>query len=78
MATIEFHLEDGFEYVELNQLLKLCGLVGSGGEGKHVVASGAVTVDGQVELRRTCKIRAGQWVQVGGQDIRVLAPVAGG
>jgi ribosome-associated protein len=78
MATIEFHLEDGFDYVELNQLLKLCGLVGSGGEGKHVVASGAVTVDGQVELRRTCKIRAGQRVQVGGQDIRVLAPVAGG
>lgn len=78
MATIEFHLEDGFEYVELNQLLKHCGLVGSGGEGKHVVASGAVTVDGQVELRRTCKIRAGQRVQLGGQEIRVLAPVAGG
>lgn len=78
MGTIEFHLEDGREYVELNQLLKLCGLVGSGGEGKHVVASGAVVVDGQVELRRTCKIRAGQQVQVDGRLIRVLAPVAGG
>ena len=78
MGTIEFHLEDGREYVELNQLLKLCGLVGSGGEGKHVVASGAVDVDGQVELRRTCKIRAGQQVQVDGRLIRVLAPVAGG
>ena len=78
MGTIEFHLEDGREYVELNQLLKLCGLVGSGGEGKHVVASGAVVVDDQVELRRTCKIRAGQQVQVDGRLIRVLAPVAGG
>ena len=78
MGTIEFHLEDGRDYVELNQLLKLCGLAGSGGEGKHLVASGAVVVDGQVELRRTCKIRAGQQVQVGVQRIRVLAPVAGG
>ena len=77
MRTIEFALEPGRDHVELNQLLKLCGLAGSGGEGKHLVASGAVAVDGAVELRKTCKIRAGQQVQAGGQRILVVRPVAG-
>jgi ribosome-associated protein len=76
MHAIEFALEPGRDHVEINQLLKLCGLAGSGGEGKHLVASGAVSVDGAVELRKTCKIRAGQLVQVGGQRIRVVPPVA--
>ena len=77
MHEIEFALEPGRDHVELNQLLKLCGLAGSGGEGKHLVASGAVQVDGAVELRKTCKIRAAQVVQAGPARIRVVAPVAG-
>jgi ribosome-associated protein len=32
-----------------------------------------VTVDGQVELRKTCKIRAGRIVGAGDARIRVLA-----
>ena len=77
MREIEFALEPGRDHVELNQLLKLCGLAGSGGEGKHLVASGQVLVDGAVELRKTCKIRAGQRVEAGGQVILVVRPVAG-
>lgn len=71
MQTVEFPL-DG-EYVELNQLLKLVGLCDSGGAGKQIVASGAVAVDGAVELRKTCKIRAGQRVRLGDVEIRVVA-----
>ncbi|MDO1528539.1 RNA-binding S4 domain-containing protein [Fulvimonas sp. R45] len=71
---LTFELDRG--HVELNQLLKLAGLCGSGGAGKAVVASGAVTVDGQVELRKTCKIRAGQVVRVDGAEIRVVAAPA--
>ena len=78
MREMDFELEPGRDHVELNQLLKLCGLAGSGGEGKHLVASGAVLVDGQVELRKTCKIRAGQQVRAGTMSIRVVPPVAGG
>jgi ribosome-associated protein len=55
------------EYVELHQLLKLCGLCDSGGSGKHLVASGAVSVDGAPESRKTCKIRAGQQVVLRGR-----------
>ncbi|WP_049622703.1 RNA-binding S4 domain-containing protein [Frateuria defendens] len=72
MDQIEFELDR--EHVELNQLLKLCGLCDSGGAGKAIVASGAVVVDGERELRKTCKIHAGQVVHVDGLEIRVVAP----
>jgi ribosome-associated protein len=71
MHHIDFELDRAF--VELNQLLKLAGLVDSGGAGKALVASGAVRVDGAVELRKTCKVRAGQLVRIGDTEIRVAA-----
>ena len=71
MQILEFDL-DG-KYIELNQLLKLTGSADSGGQGKTIVASGAVSVDGVQELRKTAKIRAGQRVQMDNVEIRVLA-----
>ncbi|HMC96729.1 MAG TPA: RNA-binding S4 domain-containing protein [Flavobacteriales bacterium] len=65
------HFELRGEFVELNQLLKLAGLCASGGEGKMLVAQGKVKVNGQVELRKTCKVRSGQVVTCGGTEIRV-------
>jgi ribosome-associated protein len=64
------------EFIELNNLLKLAGICDSGGAGKAIVASGEVRVDGQVELRKTCKIRVGQTVEVADITIHVLAPDA--
>lgn len=69
MQILDFSLSG--EYIELNQLLKLSGLCESGGAGKMIVASGDVYVDGQQELRKTAKIRAGQMVELGGIQIRV-------
>lgn len=71
MQTQDFELEG--DYVELNMLLKLTGICDSGGAGKAIVASGAVLVDGTMELRKTCKIRAGQVVTIDDMDIHVLA-----
>jgi len=71
MQHIDFELDRDHDFVELNQLLKLVGLCDSGGAGKAIVASGAVTVDGDVELRKTCKIRAGQTVVLDDVEIRV-------
>lgn len=71
MQILDFELDR--EYVELNQLLKLIGVVDSGGAGKALVASGAVRVDGVVELRKTCKIRDGQVVALDGIEIHVRA-----
>ena len=71
MPVVVFDLDR--DHVELNQLLKLVGICDSGGAGKMLVASGAVRVDGAVETRKTCKIRAGQMVQVADYQIRVVA-----
>jgi ribosome-associated protein len=71
MQQIEFRLNR--EFVQLNQLLKLTGLCDSGGAGKALVASGGVSVDGSVELRKTCKIRVGQVVSLGDVQITVVA-----
>ena len=61
------------DYIELKSLLKLTDLVSSGGEAKVIIGDGLVTVDGQVELRKACKIRAGQVVELDGVAIQVVA-----
>ena len=66
----EFSLE-GREFIELCDLLKIKGLCASGGIAKVVISEGLVTVDGKVELRKRCKIRAGQVVEFDGHTIRV-------
>ncbi len=71
VETRQFQLRS--EHVRLCDLLKLAGVVGSGGEGKHRVAGGEVTVDGLPESRKTAKIRAGQTVECRGVRIDVLA-----
>ncbi|MGH8052580.1 MAG: RNA-binding S4 domain-containing protein [Stenotrophomonas sp.] len=71
MQRIDFELDR--EYVELKQLLKLTDLVSSGGEAKTLIGDGQVSVDGEVELRKACKIRAGQVVALGEVQIHVLA-----
>lgn len=75
MSTTQFTL-DG-EYIEVNLLLKLVGLCDSGGAGKMLVAEGQVQVDGQVETRKTAKIRAGQRVRCGDVEILVVADPSG-
>jgi len=72
MQEVEFELNG--DYVELNQLLKLVGVCDSGGAGKALVAEGVVSVDGQVELRKTCKVRAGSVVTLG--DVRISVHAA--
>lgn len=71
METIPIQLKG--EHVRLCDLLKLAGIADSGGQGKHMVADGEVTVDGQQESRKTAKIRAGQTVECRGVKIVVQA-----
>lgn len=68
-VAAEFKLE-GKEYIELNDLLKVTGLFESGGAAKIAISEGLVTVDGHPELRRRCKLRAGQ--VVGYRDSRII------
>lgn len=65
-----FELE-GREYIQLNDLLKITGLCGSGGQAKQLIDQGLVKVDGQLETRKRCKVRKGQVVEFEGQAIVV-------
>lgn len=71
MQTLIFTVQG--EYIELCNLLKLTGIAGSGGQGKMMVADGVVKVDGQRELRKTAKIRAGQTVECFDTRVQVVA-----
>ncbi len=61
------------DYITLDALLKATGLAGSGGEAKVLIADGAVRVNGEVDTRRGRKLRAGDLVQLGGAQVRVVA-----
>ena len=58
------------EFIRLDALLKANGFAQSGGRARHLIDEGAVQVDGLSERRRTCKIRAGQVVQI--NDVHIF------
>ena len=51
-------------FIKLDSLLKLAGIVFTGGEAKEMVLAGIVEVDGETCLERGRKIRPGQRVVV--------------
>lgn len=61
------------EFIELNILLKLLGIAHSGGAAKALVGDGQVSVDGVPETRKTRKLRGGELVSVGDEEIRIVA-----
>lgn len=69
---MEFKL-DGEDFITLQALLKAAGLTDNGGSAKNAIISGEVKVDGEVEIRRGKKIRAGQVVSFADQEITVTA-----
>lgn len=71
MTTHHFQLRG--EFIPLNDLLKLLGLAPSGGAAKALIVEGAVTVDGEIETRIRCKLRAGQVVRFADEEIRIVA-----
>jgi ribosome-associated protein len=67
----EFDLKDS-DFIPLCDLLKIVDFTNSGAEAKHFIAEGKVKVDGQTELRKRCKIRSGQVVDLQGQQVKVV------
>ncbi|GAA0912854.1 RNA-binding S4 domain-containing protein [Nonomuraea longicatena] len=66
---LDFELETDF--IPLCDLLKYCGITETGGMAKHLIAEGLVEVDGEVELRKTRKVRSGAVVSGEGFTIHV-------
>ena len=60
------------DFIRLDQFLKLAGAVQGGGEAKARVQAGEVRVNGEVELRRGRKLRAGDMVDAESRLYRVI------
>lgn len=71
MREIEFAVRG--DHITLDALLKATGLAPSGGGAKALVATGKVQVDGQMEMQRGRKLRAGQVAAVAGTRVRLVA-----
>ena len=59
------------EHITLDALMKATGLASSGGHAKVRIASGEVRVNGEAELRRGRKLRAGDEVTIGAEKVRI-------
>ena len=67
MEQIHIHTE----YIKLDALLKLAGLVETGGEAKVLIQDGQVQVNGEVCLMRGKKLREGDTFQYAGRGFAV-------
>ncbi len=71
MKNLEFSL-DGQDHIQLNNLLKVLHLVGTGGEANARIDNEEVRVNGELETRRRKKLRAGDKVEFGKVTITLL------
>lgn len=60
------------EFIKLDALLKFASLVSSGGEAKAIIQDGQVLVNGEVCTMRGKKIREGDVVSTGGDEVKVV------
>jgi ribosome-associated protein len=61
------------DMIRLGQLLKLAGVVDSGGELKALLADTDVLVNGEPEDRRGRQLHDGDVVTVAGDELRIVA-----
>lgn len=66
-----FNLKESEEFIELNNLIKILGWVGTGGEAKIRIKDGEIQVNDQVEIRVRKKIRIGETVTFAGNSCEV-------
>ncbi|MBE6763682.1 MAG: RNA-binding S4 domain-containing protein [Ruminococcaceae bacterium] len=60
------------EFIRMDALLKLAGLVMTGGEAKAVIQGGEVTFNGETCLMRGKKVRQGDKVGYDGNVVEVI------
>ena len=59
------------ETIRLDQFLKICQLVETGGQAKLLIQGGEVLVNGELETRRRRQLVVGDMVQFDGQQFEV-------
>lgn len=71
IITMEFQL-NGQEYIQLNDLLKVLSIVGTGGEAKIRILEGEVFLNGEVCQIIRKKLFEGDVVQIGELEILIV------
>ena len=66
-------VEISTEFIRLDQFLKFCGAVVTGGQAKEIIKSGDVTFNGEVCTERGRKLYPGSKVTLGGAEYEVTA-----
>ena len=66
---MKFELEE--DSIELFKLIKVMGLVESGGQAKMLIEGGAVKRNGEIEFRKRAKIVSGERIELAGDVIEV-------
>jgi ribosome-associated protein len=62
---------NGADHIQLNQVLKLLGLVETGGEANFRITEGEVVVNSVQEFRKRMKLRSGDVIKFGKSEIRI-------
>lgn len=70
MEIIEFSLTQ--EFIELMKLLKLLGLVETGGQAKIVIEEGLVKYNNEIEYRKRKKLFKGDVVLFLNHEIKII------
>ncbi|MFD2616585.1 S4 domain-containing protein YaaA [Terrilactibacillus laevilacticus] len=68
----EIQLNPGEEYMTLGQLLKMAGVIGTGGQAKWFLSEYTVTVNGEHDTRRGRKLYEGDHIEIEGQETFVV------
>lgn len=61
METIKIRISG--EYIRLDAILKLAGVVATGGQAKLLIQNGGVLVNGEICTQRSKKITSGSIIQ---------------
>tara|TARA_B110000444_G_scaffold217698_1_gene216845 strand:+ start:95 stop:307 length:213 start_codon:yes stop_codon:yes gene_type:complete len=69
MNKLIFTLEA--EYIELNKLLKILGLVESGGQANQLIKGGEVVFNGEIDTRKRLKLRKGDKIIFSETQIKI-------
>lgn len=63
-TSLETTIKLTTEFIKLDALLKVAGVADSGGQAKHLIHDGLVSVNGELATQRGKKIRQGDLVEV--------------
>ncbi len=70
-SIIEFTINENQEFIELNKLLKITGVVGTGGEANVRILEGEVKINNTIATEKRKKILPKDIVELDGITIHV-------